>query len=442
MSPNTGRYQSQLLNLLNRQGQRFKDQTGLLWRNLKLATVWGGQLALYPIYALFQASRMATRQLSATAQETWLLLNPAQDIPADLAIQRVLDDLNQTTIARFGYRARAPKLSAVEPSIAAIATSIDGHLQLITTNGEILTATEQTQLQSRLTWEMASYWKAWRKNQRSLYLVSQSSPSAIAPPSAIVRLTDRPNLSTPARLFYQLMAWVQQGPLAHRTNWFAETAIVAAPSNELFQPQLGSLPGDAWVTARQGGMAIYHASETTVDRVKQLIEAAIEHFFGISVRPLKSANLSQTMTIAEPEATLTEESIVGEFVTEADSTTPEIATAAVVAVLPNQTWREKAGEIVKTATAQVQQVAQPKVPEVAMPSVAAIAAEGMATDSGLTWHNVFSSDPTTTWLEVEAQPTGYVKHPLELVLGWFDRGIAWLEQCFMIIWTWLKGFFA
>jgi hypothetical protein len=240
------------------------------------------------------------------------------------------------------------------------------------------------------------------------------------------------------------MAWVQQGPLAHHTNWFDETAIVATPSTELFQPQLGLLSGDAWVMARQSGMAVYHVSETTIDRVKQLIEAAIEHFFGISLRPLKSANLSQTVT-ALSGSDLTEMPIVGEFVTETPTevpqVTPAIATVVAVARLPNQTWREKAGKIVQMAADQVQQAARPQVPPAEMPLVA-IAAEPMATDSGLTWNNVFSSDPTTTWLEVEAQPTGYVKHPLEQILDWIDRGIAWLEQCFMSIWTWLKGFVA
>jgi hypothetical protein len=42
------------------------------------------------------------------------------------------------------------------------------------------------------------------------------------------------------------------------------------------------------------------------------------------------------------------------------------------------------------------------------------------------------------WLETEAKPIGYVKHPLEIILEWLDRIMLWLEEVAVKIWRWLQ----
>jgi hypothetical protein len=53
-----------------------------------------------------------------------------------------------------------------------------------------------------------------------------------------------------------------------------------------------------------------------------------------------------------------------------------------------------------------------------------------AEDSGI--------EPSPDWIETKATPTGYVKHPLERVLGWLDRSMLWLEEFALKVWRWLR----
>ena len=41
------------------------------------------------------------------------------------------------------------------------------------------------------------------------------------------------------------------------------------------------------------------------------------------------------------------------------------------------------------------------------------------------------------WIETQATPTGYVKHPLERVLQWLDLAMLWLEDLAVKAWQWL-----
>ena len=43
---------------------------------------------------------------------------------------------------------------------------------------------------------------------------------------------------------------------------------------------------------------------------------------------------------------------------------------------------------------------------------------------------------TPDWIETAATPSGYVKHPLEKILAWLDRGLLWLEERALGIWKW------
>jgi hypothetical protein len=72
-------------------------------------------------------------------------------------------------------------------------------------------------------------------------------------------------------------------------------------------------------------------------------------------------------------------------------------------------------------------------------AIAAPAALNPAIDrtSNLTWANIFS--PTTTWINTPAETVGYVRHPLEILLSWLDRGLAWLEQGWFWSWGWLQN---
>ncbi len=52
----------------------------------------------------------------------------------------------------------------------------------------------------------------------------------------------------------------------------------------------------------------------------------------------------------------------------------------------------------------------------------------------------FNLEQQPDWIETQATPTGYVKHPLEQLLEWLDIGMLWIEELVIKIWRWLRKF--
>ena len=47
-------------------------------------------------------------------------------------------------------------------------------------------------------------------------------------------------------------------------------------------------------------------------------------------------------------------------------------------------------------------------------------------------------EPAPDWIETQATPSGYVKHPLEQLLGLVDLGMFWMEELMVKVWRWVK----
>jgi hypothetical protein len=287
----TGRYQSRLLNFLNQQGQKLKDQAGHSFRRWRVSAVWGAQILLYPIQALFQATQQANHQLRQAVNRTIGFLMPGKDaVPSDLAIQAVL----------------SPESAAIQAIIAS-GVMITAGLQvqgiasdrttqtlcLITTDNQQLSigAEQQQLLHNHIATALAYYWELWQQ-----YQVWQQD--------------------------------IQQRP--RRGARFLRFVWAALP------PGLAAL--------------VSHSGLTIADR--------------LTPAPLTNLQLS---AIAAPAAL---------------SPTPD-------------------------------------------------------RPSTLTWANIFT--PTTTWIDTPAEAVGYVQHPLEILLGWLDRGLVWLEQSWFWSWSWLQN---
>jgi hypothetical protein len=330
MSPqpnSSARYQSHLLNFLNRQSLRLRDRSNIGWRQLQLTMRWGGQIALYPIYALFQTGRLAAQQLRQSFQPK----QAAMPLPSEPATGTI-------TIA--------PQLAA--PQLA----------------------------------------------------------------------TPRPQLAAPTRWFYQLMDWVQQGPLAHQLNWFDETALVPQPRPELSAPHLGRLSRHGLI--RLDGVTNFNW-RTWANQFPQTspfthwLKAAIVYFFGRTTPTLTAAPpLPKT---ADPWDFTLDDATPIEFVPDA----PPITTPAVAWHITGRT----AATPLPSATVRH-----------ALPSNAQ---SRTSAKPNLTWANVFANDLTTTLIETIATPIGYIQHPLERLLGWLDRLLFWIETQIDHLWQWITS---
>lgn len=236
-SDSPGRYQSRLFNFLNQQSHRLTEQVERTVRHLKVAAVWGTQALLYPLYLLVQSGLSTQQQLSSTAPAKSPQLNPfipkkRQKTPpaSDTPIQRVLSDVKTALIPAESASQNAPctlvpcqtALSSTQAGDAmqGVATLLaERTLVLVTANNQILdilTPQQQQKLSSRMSWEVADFWR-----QRRLALRAKRTIL----PHRLTQLA-QPYLSPPLKVFSNLMAWVQATPVAIATNLFEKSRLV------------------------------------------------------------------------------------------------------------------------------------------------------------------------------------------------------------------------
>lgn len=67
--PASGPYRSRLFNVLRRQTRQWAEQSTQVWRHFKLATLWGVQLLLYPLYWAFQTGRLVGKHLQQAERQ-------------------------------------------------------------------------------------------------------------------------------------------------------------------------------------------------------------------------------------------------------------------------------------------------------------------------------------------------------------------------------------
>ncbi|HEY9694818.1 MAG TPA: hypothetical protein V6D15_21675 [Oculatellaceae cyanobacterium] len=289
MSSSTGPYQSKFLNFLNRQTNRLKDQCDRAVRAVKVATVWGVQVVLYPIYLAVQTARFAGHQLQQATQHTWLQLQGAKPSqietppPTDTPIQRVLTLLDaevqlekislltpasEVTVVNSSsdsfisiYKDKVESLQETTPPPSPLAVNEEEGQELIAISGrqlqkvskvitgvasllttrklvlvtvdyhilDILTPEQQQKLQQRISLEISDYWRVTKLVQGRVRKFTGRVP--ISP-------EERSRLLPPVRLFWLLMAWVQFSPVALAANLFKESSLITSQNSQLSNQEL------------------------------------------------------------------------------------------------------------------------------------------------------------------------------------------------------------
>jgi hypothetical protein len=172
---------------------------------------------------------LAVRQLMATVQTLAIVI----DRPTAIAQERVGFSVSPVTVsslesanksAQFGM-AREMQTALSASAMLTIAPSyIRGIALLLTTRSlvlvtnhneslDILTLEQQQTLRQRISWDVAHYQRYLKLRQHSIRL------SPLRPPKETSRVLP------PVRVFQQLMAWMQSGPVAIATNLFQEAAL-------------------------------------------------------------------------------------------------------------------------------------------------------------------------------------------------------------------------
>ncbi|AFZ35729.1 hypothetical protein Sta7437_2180 [Stanieria cyanosphaera PCC 7437] len=287
-SSSTERYKSRLFNFLNRQSIRLGGEIGKTVRQLKIATEFGVQILLYPVYLMVQAGRSTRQQLEQKAQPSKYLTPGELDSSAlstqstDQPIEQILKAvepllITEQTVERVNSNSQAisllrsesqlsfdgqnnvlQKITATieifkaklshqknptkaiakclangETAIQGVASLLDSHnLVLVDSNNQILDILNLQQ-QEQITSYIVHKFGKGQFNKRSLFQnTTQKFLSALPDFSQ-----HNPNLSPPVRWFWNLINWVQTSPIAVTTNLFDESQLTP---NSLPQANLAS----------------------------------------------------------------------------------------------------------------------------------------------------------------------------------------------------------
>ena len=534
----SGPYQSRLLNFLLRQSRQLIDKSNETARRLKIATVWGAQAMLYPIYALFQTTRIAGKQLgpvgrfmarfrlgaAATANtdqsshqsspgsdqlsDVWQadptaesLTLPAADEPVFNVLQaikalslpkvqqRLVKLTVQATYTLDGQPAAgildmpdSAELAIQRTQIRGIASQIlNRALVLISDRNEIVdvfSKAQQQQLRTRIFWELEQY----ERQIQQIHLLNQSRIRSEALPGKSIRSL------LPVQRFQQIMAWVQQSPIAVSLNIFQESALLPSSSARPALPRTTAqslhLPVPAqldYTMARLEAADISPIVDSTTSLFQRGKTWLLKHFN----RSL-SSELSITDTLAathssgsEPANTDTAQdwelyapkpSMPQSWL--ARLAKPPSLIRRSQPTVPSENAEPSLDELSKKVRSHIannRRPSSPHSPSAALFSVGSSVASftqvkqqstnrktqasslsaaqsaslhsssaaATAQPTALS-HQQHISVPDVTWLEAKVSFVGYVKHPLERVLEWLDRIMLWLEDRLINLVKWLK----
>ncbi|MEH2192470.1 MAG: hypothetical protein V7K98_07480 [Nostoc sp.] len=344
-SGSSGRYQSRLFNFVHQQSRRVTQQWEHTFRHLQVATKWGVEALLYPVYLLFQSSESSSKTLQTKEPQTRLKLQPNDtdfqpETPnADSPIQKVLEAANYllsdetvstpekisepfNALALLGLlrlkfvnnnstnnvsltqsstitenKAEILNPSHLEsflvphfPVVRGIATNLSNrNLVLVTIDNEILdvlTPQQQAKLENRIINEVANYWQSWQSiiAKKETELLPQID-------RLLAKLTDGNTTKIPV-----LSEGISKDLLnTERLLAFLDITVAKLESNALVpvrersqeivqvaQTQLNIfLYGKEQLAARGEIETTVDGLETHTLNIQSLIEAALNYFFGV-----------------------------------------------------------------------------------------------------------------------------------------------------------------
>ncbi|PSO73410.1 MAG: hypothetical protein BRC37_09585 [Cyanobacteria bacterium QH_3_48_40] len=324
--------------------------------------------------------------------------------------------------------------SEAEASIMqGVATLLETRtLVLVTSDNrvlDLLTPSQQQILQQRISLEVAEYWHQPLPMPRASYF--------------------------PLQVFWKLMDWVQTSPVARAIDLFGESTLVTR-KDKLWERRI--LPAGAierwgyWWSDRLterlheltfGSPRLEPRPQPDFSNIQTLIRAGINYFLGKRRRQsfYEYAEGTEIPTSTPENPWLS----WGDLFSLTPSPAGHYPEASVCDLPLSQSAPQTRVKRKKSLLRAVLRVMGrvPVTPQNSHKSGSKDFTEGW--DSGMpkageNFSASFSPSssahtlPPPDWIEIEAIPIGYVKHPLERLLVWLDGIMLWLEELVRKIW--------
>lgn len=394
----SGRYQSRLFNVVHQHSRRLTSQWERTFRHLQVATKWGVEILLYPVYVFLQSADAAVKTLYSQEppSQPKLSANHSDSVPetppsVDTPIQRVLEavqnlpseDTNVNQLwrslkllwSKFSYHLTTNSSSpqaltipnktaqSITPNsqndvfkhqlslVRGIATDlVNRRLILVSIENEILdilTAQQQSKLSTRINSEIANYFHDGQ-------LPEAQHQKQLLPEIArvLAKLTGNNRVKIPL-----LMGRVPQDLLdTSKIITSIDTAVAQleaktiVPSQEIVkvtQTHINIFLYGKEQLAARGDIAVTADDlETQKFNITALIEAAINYFFGIGSKNLNvrgakgklTAQQEQTLSSGNQEQWLNWRDLYGDSVLVAEENT-QSTLSINPAVAPNLSTR-------------------------------------------------------------------------------------------------------
>jgi hypothetical protein len=329
-SGSSGRYQSRLFNYVHQQSRRLTQRWEQTFRQVQVATKWGVEALLYPVYLILQSAESKVKTLYTKEPEPRLKLQPndtncpPETTPTtDTPIQRVLEAVQNlpseeistpakksTLLTSVGKWLRIPfqhsptndlslpqyltisdnSLLGDLPEVRGIATSLgDRNLVLVSSDNEILdilSPQQQAKLRDRIINEVANYWHSQQvieaQKQSELLpeihsllskLTGESSSEISALPEGISPETFK--AGEMLKLLDAFIAKFEKYTLVPVQQRSQEIIQITQTQFHIF------LYGTEQLNSRGNIAVTPEGLETQTLNFQALIEAALNYFFGV-----------------------------------------------------------------------------------------------------------------------------------------------------------------
>ncbi|WP_427159016.1 hypothetical protein ACQFX9_23865 [Aliinostoc sp. HNIBRCY26] len=497
----SGRYQSRLFNTVHQQSRRLASQWEQTFRHLQVATKWGVEVLLYPVYLFLQSTDTAIKTLYSKEPPSPPKLSPNHsDLapetspPVDTPIQHVLEAVQNlpTEETKVNQLLQPLKLlwskffhhptnnsplpqtltiphktvQNITPSsqndvvihqlslVGGIATDlINRRLVLVSVENEILdilTPQQQAKLSKKIINELTNYFPNWQlhTNQNESHLLPQIE-------RVLDKLTGKQTVE-----IHLLNGIINQYSLqASKIITSLDTALARleaktiVPSQEIAKfthTQINIFLYGKEQLAARGEIAV-NADDLEAPKlnIAELIEAAINYFFGVG----KSKNLNvpgargKLISAQTSEQWLEWSDLYGETPQIRGENTPNtlmINPGIAPSSSTGLSWQNKLPiPPTKSESSLVPRQKQPRhLTRIQKKSGKITTRKQIETSISPTSSDIYPhQDPSEAdWIETKPTSVSYEKHPLEQVLEFLDRAMLWLEEKIVRVFQSLQSF--